>query len=164
MARNFVGRLRRHSRDERSRLADSFRAAVSDGDRRRLPFPRASGIFHAPDENHARLRRAALEGVADWFVSFRATFWTGVTLLFFLSNIHFFMTLAFLAVIFCLGFAKAWLRLTAVKLVLKDYEKKLNRQFLPHLTLWTISPILYFYNCACALFRGKSSGAASSMN
>ncbi len=86
---------------------------------------------------------------------FTTVFWTGVTLLFLLSDRHFWLTLAFLSAIFALGLAKAWLRLTAVKLVLKDYRGKLNWQFLPHLTLWTISPILYFYNCVCALFSRK---------
>ncbi len=86
---------------------------------------------------------------------FTATFWTGAALLFLLSGGHFWLTLAFLSAIFWLGFAKAWLRLMAVKLVLKDYEKELNKQFLPHLTLWTISPVLYFYNSVCALFSRK---------
>ncbi len=86
---------------------------------------------------------------------FTATFWTGAALLFLLSGWHFWLTLTFLSAIFALGSAKAWLRLTAVKLVLKDYETELNRQFLPHLTLWTISPILYFYNCVRALLSRK---------
>lgn len=88
-------------------------------------------------------------------VLFTATFWTGAALLFVLSSWHFWLTLAFLSAIFALGAAKAWLRLTAVKLVLKDYETELNQQFLPHLTLWTISPILYFYNSVSALFSRK---------
>lgn len=86
---------------------------------------------------------------------FAATFWTGAALLFLVSGRHFWLTLAFLSAIFWLGLAKAWLRLTAVKLVLKHYETELNRQFLPQLTLWTISPILYFYNCARSLFSRK---------
>jgi len=86
---------------------------------------------------------------------FTAIFWTGIVLLFFVSNFHFWLTLAFLFVIFAFGFTKAWLRLKAVKLVLNDYEKELNRQLLSHLTLWTISPLIYFYNCVCALFSRK---------
>jgi len=86
---------------------------------------------------------------------FSAIFWTGSALLFVLSNVHFWLTLIVLSLIFSLGVAKAWLRLKAVKLVLKDYEKKLNRQLLPHLTLWTITPILYFYNSVCALLSKK---------
>lgn len=83
---------------------------------------------------------------------FTATFSTGILLLFILSGVHFWLTVTLLSVVFALGFGKAWLRLTAVKLVLKDYENELNRQFLPHLMLWVISPILFFYNCVCALF------------
>ncbi|MDQ3063160.1 MAG: glycosyltransferase family 2 protein, partial [Acidobacteriota bacterium] len=86
---------------------------------------------------------------------FTIIFWTGIVLLFFVSNFHFWLTLAFLFVIFVFGLIKAWLRLKAVKLVLSDYEKELNRQLLSHLTLWTISPLIYFYNCVCALFSRK---------
>lgn len=86
---------------------------------------------------------------------FTAVFWTGVTLLFFVSGIHFWLTLIILTLTFALGFGKAWLRLKAVKLILKNYEKELNRQFLPQLTLWTITPLVYLYNSLCALFSRK---------
>ena len=55
--------------------------------------------------------------------------------------------------VFSIG--KAWLRLNAVKLVLRDYEKELNRQFWTQNTLWILSPALFFYNCCCALFSRK---------
>jgi len=86
---------------------------------------------------------------------FSAVFWTGVLLLLLLTGIHFWLTLILLLLIFVLGFGTAWLRLKAVKLVLKDHEKKINQQLFLHLTLWTISPILYLYNCVCALFSQK---------
>ena len=86
---------------------------------------------------------------------FSAIFWTGVVLLFLFSGIHFWLTLIFLLLIFALGLGKAWLRLKAVKLVLKDYENELNKQFLPQLTLWAITPLVYFYNCVGALFSRK---------
>ncbi len=86
---------------------------------------------------------------------FTGVFWTGATLLFFLSGWHFAVTLAIVAVIFAFGLGKARLRLQAVKLILTDYEIELNRQFLPQLTLWAIAPPLYFYNCVCALFSRK---------
>ena len=86
---------------------------------------------------------------------FSVVFWAGVALLFFVSGRHFWMTFWFVFVIFALGAIKAWLRLTAVKLVLKDYEKHLNRQFLPHLFLWTLTPPIYFYNCICAMLSNK---------
>jgi cellulose synthase/poly-beta-1,6-N-acetylglucosamine synthase-like glycosyltransferase len=86
---------------------------------------------------------------------FIATFWSGISLLFFLSGWNFWLTLFFIIVIFALGIAKAWLRLNAVKLVLKDFESELNRQFVWQITLWTISPLLYFYNCFRALLSRK---------
>lgn len=86
---------------------------------------------------------------------FTAVFWSGAARLFFVSGWHFWLTLSLLTIIFLLGAGKAWLRLKAVKLVLKDFEKELNRQFVWHLTLWTIAPALYFYNCLCALLSRK---------
>ncbi len=50
---------------------------------------------------------------------------------------------------------KSWLRLNAVKLVLKDYEKELNAQFWTQNTLWLLAPPLFFYNCVCALLSRK---------
>ncbi len=86
---------------------------------------------------------------------FTAIFWSGVLLLFFLSDWHFWLTFVFIIVIFSLGATKAWLRLSAVKLVLIGFGKELNRQFLWQITLWTISPTLYFYNCFWALLSRK---------
>ncbi|HEX8738449.1 MAG TPA: glycosyltransferase family 2 protein [Pyrinomonadaceae bacterium] len=50
---------------------------------------------------------------------------------------------------------KAYLRLNAVKLILKDYEKELRRQFWTQNTLWIFSPALFLYNSVCALFSRK---------
>lgn len=86
---------------------------------------------------------------------FTATFWSGVVLLFFVSGWQFWLALFLLLSIFTLGAAKAWLRLSAVKLILREFEKQLNRQFVWQMTLWTISPIIYFYNCFCALLSRK---------
>lgn len=86
---------------------------------------------------------------------FSATFWTGVALLFFLSGVHFWLTLFSINLIFALGAGKAWLRLKAVKLILTDYERELDGQIFSHLTLWTVSPLLYFYNSLCALWSRK---------
>ncbi len=86
---------------------------------------------------------------------FSAVFWAGSVLLFFLSGWHFRLTFFSISLIFALGAGKAFLRLKAVKTVLKDYEKELNSQLVPHLILWTITPPLYFYNCVCALFSRK---------
>lgn len=85
-------------------------------------------------------------------ILFSFTFWTGFVLLFFLTGIYFWLTLFLTLIIFVLGVAKAWIRLVAVKLVLKDYKNELKRQFLPQILLWTVSPILYLFNDIMALF------------
>ncbi len=101
---------------------------------------------YAPD-----LWKASFAGA----IVFIFTFWTGVLLLFFLSGWQFWLTAAFLLVIFALGAVKAHLRLKAAKLVLKNYENELNKSFLWQITLWTVTPILYFFNCFSALLSKK---------
>ena len=86
---------------------------------------------------------------------FSIVFWTGAGLLFFLSGWKFWMTFVLMSLIFALGVGKAWIRLMAVKLVLKDYANELNRQFLTQITLWMLTPILFFYNCLRAAFSRK---------
>ncbi len=55
--------------------------------------------------------------------------------------------------IFSIG--KSWLRLNAVRLVLTDYKRELNRQFWTQNTLWILTPLLFFYNSVCALISRK---------
>lgn len=88
-------------------------------------------------------------------ILFTFTFWTGFILLFFLSGIHFWITLIFTLIIFLFGVGKAWIRLNAVKLVLESYNKKLNRQFFWQITFWIISPILFLYNNLMAIISRK---------
>ncbi len=88
-------------------------------------------------------------------ILFTFTFWSGVLLLFFVSGIHIWATLLFSLTIFILGLVKAWLRLKAVKSVLTDYSKELEKQTLPQLLLWTVSPILFLYNNILAVFSRK---------
>lgn len=54
-----------------------------------------------------------------------------------------------LVAVFSIG--KSWLRLNAVKLILKKYKYQLNKQFWTQNTLWILSPALFFYNAFCAL-------------
>lgn len=82
---------------------------------------------------------------------FSATFWAGIILLFFVSGWHFVLTASFLFVIFIFGFFKAFLRLKAVKLVLKNYKKQLNRSFFYQTFLWFLSPLIFLYNSVSAL-------------
>ena len=51
--------------------------------------------------------------------------------------------------------SKAWLRLNAAKLVLPQYKTELDRQFWPQITLWLLTPPLFFYNCLAALFSRR---------
>ncbi len=55
--------------------------------------------------------------------------------------------------IFSIG--KARLRSKAVKLVLKNYEPDLKKQFSTQMTLWLFSPAIFLFNCLCALFSKK---------
>lgn len=45
---------------------------------------------------------------------------------------------------------KSWLRLNAVRLALPRYDRELQRQLFPQLTLWMLAPALFFYNCVAA--------------
>ena len=50
--------------------------------------------------------------------------------------------------IFSIG--KSWYRLRAVRLVLTEYEDELRRQIFPQLSLWALTPALFFYNSFAA--------------
>lgn len=88
---------------------------------------------------------------------FSAVFWTGVLLLFFqpFTSIHFWLTLAFLLVIFMLGAWKSYLRVETVALILTNYKKEIKAQLLPHSILWLFTPLLFFYNDVYALLTRK---------
>ena len=80
-----------------------------------------------------------------------------VLLLIFGSMNEYSFWFAFLTLLLVSAFSigKSRLRLKAVKLVLKDYENDLKRQFWTQTTLWILSPALFFYNCLCALISRK---------
>ena len=89
---------------------------------------------------------------ALWRISFTGallftlTLWGAFALLFVASGIHFWLTLSVMFMVILLGISKVWLRLDAVKLVLRDYKKELKTQFFWQAALWMISPILFLYN------------------
>ena len=58
-----------------------------------------------------------------------------------------------LVTIFSVG--KAWIRLRAAKLVLTGYQKELDRQFWPQITLWLLTPALFLYNSFAALLSRR---------
>ena len=88
-------------------------------------------------------------------ILFTSVFFTNIALLFFVSGWQFWLALFILLLNIALGVGKAWLRLNAVKLVLKKYEKELNQSFLPQITIWALTPPIYFYNCVCAFFSNE---------
>ena len=65
----------------------------------------------------------------------------------------------FLVSFFSIG--KSWLRLKAVRLVLKEYSDELRRQFSTQNTLWLLAPAVFLFNSVAALlsrrmtWRGK---------
>jgi cellulose synthase/poly-beta-1,6-N-acetylglucosamine synthase-like glycosyltransferase len=65
------------------------------------------------------------------------------------------LPLTLLSLTFILGAAKAYLRLLAVRLSLKEYDAPLKRGALMHLTLWPLTSAIYLYNALCALFSRR---------
>jgi ceramide glucosyltransferase len=88
---------------------------------------------------------------------FNLVFVWGILILVFSSTdeFSFWFALISLFLISAFSLGKSWLRLNAVKLVLKDYEKELNRQFWTQNTLWIFTPALFLYNNIRALFSRK---------
>ena len=81
----------------------------------------------------------------------------GILILIFSSIYEFSFWFAAVCLIFIFGFSlgKSRLRLKAVQIVLKDYEKELNQQFWTQNTLWILTPALFFYNCFRALLSSR---------
>lgn len=67
----------------------------------------------------------------------------------------FWFALVSLILIAAFSTGKSWLRLNAVKLILRDYEPQLKSQFWTQNTLWILSPALFLYNSIGALFSRK---------
>lgn len=85
-------------------------------------------------------------------------FW-GVAILFLepANSFGFWFAAVSLSLVFVFSTGKSYLRLKAVTLVLTDYEKELNNQFISQNTLWIITPVLFLYNAFCALLSRKIS-------
>lgn len=84
---------------------------------------------------------------------FNLVFIWGVLILIFSARDSFAFWFAFSALLLVSAFSigKSYLRLKAVRLVLKDYEAELAKQFWTQNTLWALSPAVFFYNSVCAL-------------
>jgi ceramide glucosyltransferase len=61
-----------------------------------------------------------------------------------------FAAIATLVLVSLFSLGKAWLRLKAVRLVLPQYEKELRQQTFAQLTLWLLTPAVFFYNSYAA--------------
>lgn len=59
--------------------------------------------------------------------------------------------LATVLLVFGLSVAKAYLRLKAVRLALRNWKKVLEQQTLAQLTLFLVAPVVFLYNCLVAL-------------
>ncbi len=98
-----------------------------------------------------------------WIASFLGSFlfnlvfvW-GILILIFgaINTISFWVTLAVLTTISILSIGKARHRLSAVKMVLKKYEKELGSQFWVQTLFWVLTPALFLYNSFAAWFSRK---------
>jgi ceramide glucosyltransferase len=88
---------------------------------------------------------------------FNLVFVWGILILIFSSvnQFSFWFALISLFLISAFSIGKSWLRLNAVKLVLKDYKKELDKQFWTQNTLWIFTPALFLYNNIRALFSRR---------
>lgn len=66
-----------------------------------------------------------------------------------------YMAWAVLLLITLFSVGKSWLRLNAVKLVLKQYDSELRRQFWTQNTLWLLTPAIFLFNSLAALFSRR---------
>ena len=71
------------------------------------------------------------------------------------NSFEVFAALATLFLVSTLSMAKSWIRLKAVRLTLTAYDANLQKQILPQLTLWLISPFIFLYNCTAALLSRR---------
>jgi cellulose synthase/poly-beta-1,6-N-acetylglucosamine synthase-like glycosyltransferase len=71
------------------------------------------------------------------------------------SGESFWLPFLLLLVIFALGAGKAWLRLKAVKLILKDYGRELKESSRAQILLFPLTPTVFLYNSICAAVSRK---------
>ncbi|MBX7170288.1 MAG: glycosyltransferase family 2 protein [Pyrinomonadaceae bacterium] len=161
---------------ERIEMREKWRGVLSDDFAMTRAMNEANlPIFHVPQALTAsvenctffqmlefttrQMKITRVYGTKYWIMSFigsglfNSVMLTSFLLLIF-SNYFWFPLITILLVsIFSIG--KSWLRLNAVKLVLRDYEQELNKQFWTQNTFWIFAPAVFFYNCVCALLSRK---------
>lgn len=81
----------------------------------------------------------------------------GISILIFAgkNSFSFWFTLISLFLVSIFSIGKSWLRLKAVRLVLKNYGNEIDRQFWTQNLLWLFSPAIFFYNALRALLSKK---------
>jgi cellulose synthase/poly-beta-1,6-N-acetylglucosamine synthase-like glycosyltransferase len=98
-------------------------------------------------------------GTKFWVMSFIGSglfnFVMLTSFLLLIFSIAFWFPLITILLVSIFSIGKSWLRLNAVKLILKDYQRELKQQFWTQNTLWLFAPPLFFYNCICALVSRK---------
>jgi ceramide glucosyltransferase len=71
------------------------------------------------------------------------------------NNVAVLVAIATLVVVTFSSVGKSWFRLKAVRLALPQYEPELRKQIFPQLTLWSVTPALFFFNCFAALISRR---------
>ncbi len=71
------------------------------------------------------------------------------------NNVEVIASILTLGVVTAMGVGKSWLRLKAVRMVLTDHDAELKKQILPQLTLWLLSPLVFFYDSVAALLSRR---------
>ena len=66
------------------------------------------------------------------------------------NNLAVALAIATLVLVAAFSAGKSWLRLKAVKLVLRNYDAELKKQFWTQNTLWLLTPAIFFYNSVAA--------------
>ena len=71
------------------------------------------------------------------------------------NSLTLFVALFTLSIVTLFSVGKSWLRLRAVRLALPQYDRELRGQNFPQLTLWAVTPPVFFYNCVAALLSRR---------
>jgi ceramide glucosyltransferase len=88
---------------------------------------------------------------------FCAVFFGGLALLIVrvISGLAYVVPLVIVLFIYALGAAKAYIRLRAVALALRNYQKELSRSWLAHFLLWPFASALFLCNAVAAAFSRR---------
>ena len=71
------------------------------------------------------------------------------------NDVRVWIAVVTLALVSALSVGKSYLRLRAVRLVLRGYSAELRKQMLPQLSLWFVSPLVFLISSFAALFSRR---------